>query len=54
MVIDIYHLILLKRGYYSLEYYALLDECSFYNQFIYNENFKPDYSIKEALIYTSI
>jgi hypothetical protein len=33
MVIDIYHLILLKQGYYSLEYWALFDEqicpCSF-------------------------
>jgi hypothetical protein len=36
MVIDIYHLILLKRGYYSLEYQAMFDERSFYNQFIYN------------------
>ena len=30
------HLILLKQGYYSLEYWALFDERSFYNQFIYN------------------
>jgi hypothetical protein len=36
MVIDMYHLILLKRGYYSLEYQAMFDERSFYNQFIYN------------------
>ena len=30
------HLILLKQGYYSLEYWGLFDERSFHNQFIYN------------------
>ena len=30
------HLILLKQEYYSLEYYAMFDERSFSNQFIYN------------------